>query len=79
VRDFEPQLALDGGEDGLDLIRPLVEQAARVLKPGGGLFLEIGFDQGSAVFQCLENAGFQHIKVQKDLAGLDRIVTGFRP
>ncbi|MFA7257244.1 MAG: peptide chain release factor N(5)-glutamine methyltransferase, partial [Kiritimatiellales bacterium] len=35
VRDFEPQLALDGGADGLDLIRPLVEQAARVLKPGG--------------------------------------------
>jgi len=78
VRDFEPQLALDGGEDGLDVIRPLVEQAARVLKPGGGLFLEIGYDQGSAVFQCLENAGFQHVKVQKDLAGLDRIVTGFR-
>jgi release factor glutamine methyltransferase len=78
VKDHEPQLALDGGEDGLDLIRPLVEQAARVLKPGGGLFLEIGYDQGSAVFQCLENAGFQNVKVQKDLAGLDRIVTGFR-
>ena len=76
VRDFEPQLALDGGADGLDLIRPLVEQAARVLKPGGGLFLEIGYDQGPAVFQCLENAGFQHVKVQKDFAGLDRIVLG---
>jgi release factor glutamine methyltransferase len=76
VRDFEPKLALDGGEDGLDLIRPLVEQAARVLKPGGGLFLEIGYDQGPAVFQCLEHAGFQHVKIQKDLAGLDRIVSG---
>ncbi len=79
VKNFEPKLALDGGEDGLDLIRPLVEQAARVLKPSGGLFLEIGYDQGPAVFQCLENAGFQHVKIQKDLAGLDRIVTGFRP
>jgi release factor glutamine methyltransferase len=78
VRNFEPQLALDGGEDGLDLIRPLVEQAARVLKSGGGLFLEIGYDQGPAVFQCLENAGFQNVKIQKDLAGLDRIVMGFR-
>jgi release factor glutamine methyltransferase len=79
VRDFEPQLALDGGEDGLDLIRPLVEQAARVLKPGGGLFLEIGYDQGSAVFQCLEKNGFAGVEIKKDLAGLDRIVTGFRP
>ena len=76
VRDFEPQQALDGGEDGLDLIRPLVEQAPRALKPGGGLFLEIGYDQGPAVFQCLENAGFQHVKIQKDIAGLDRIVSG---
>ncbi|MEI8206736.1 MAG: peptide chain release factor N(5)-glutamine methyltransferase [Kiritimatiellales bacterium] len=76
VRDFEPQLALDGGEDGLDLIRPLVEQAARALKSGGGLFLEIGYDQGPAIFQCLENAGFQHVKIQKDFAGLDRIVSG---
>jgi len=76
VRDFEPQLALDGGADGMDLIRPLVEQAARVLKPGGGLFLEIGFDQGEAVFQCLEKSGFQNIRIIKDLAGLDRIVCG---
>ena len=76
VRDFEPQLALDGGEEGMDLIVPLVEQAARVLKPGGGLFLEIGYDQGLAVFQCLEKAGFENIRVVKDYAGLDRIVSG---
>ncbi len=76
VRDFEPQLALDGGLDGLDLIRPLVEQAARVLKPGGGLFLEIGYDQGLAVFQCLERFGFQQVEIKKDFSGLDRIVLG---
>ena len=76
VKEFEPQLALDGGEDGLDLIRPLVEQAARVLKPGGGLFLEIGYDQGQAVFQCLEKAGFENIQIIQDYAGLDRIVSG---
>jgi len=78
VRDYEPQLALDGGADGMDLIRPLVEQAARVLKPGGELFIEIGYDQGEAVFQCLENAGFQNVRITKDLAGLDRIVCGYR-
>jgi len=76
VKEFEPQLALDGGEEGMDLIIPLVEQAAKVLKPGGGLFLEIGFDQGEAVFQCLEKSGFQNVQVIQDYAGLDRIVSG---
>jgi len=83
VKEFEPQLALDGGEEGMDLIIPLVEQAARVLKPGGGLFIEIGYDQGEAVFQCLETcaanggkAGFENVRIVKDYAGLDRIVSG---
>lgn len=79
VRDFEPQLALDGGRDGLDLIRILVEQAARVLNPGGGLFLEIGYDQGKAVRRIFENAGFEQIEVKKDLAEHDRIVLGRMP
>jgi release factor glutamine methyltransferase len=78
VRDFEPKLALDGGKDGLDLIRTLIKQAARVLKPGGGLFLEIGYDQGATVSKLLEQHGFQHVKLKKDLAGLDRIVLGWR-
>jgi release factor glutamine methyltransferase len=76
VRDFEPQLALDGGADGLYLICPLVAQAAKVLKPGGTLFLEVGYDQGEAVVQCLEGHGFQQVEIKKDLAGLDRIVHG---
>jgi release factor glutamine methyltransferase len=79
VRDFEPKLALDGGKDGLDLIRTLIKQAARVLKPGGGLFLEIGYDQGAAVFQCLGKAVFENVRIIKDFAGLDRIVCGQRP
>lgn len=76
VRDFEPMLALDGGDDGMDLIRPLAEQAASILKPGGGLYLEIGYDQGEAVSRCLEQAGFVRVRKIKDLAGLDRIVRG---
>ncbi len=76
VRDHEPQLALDGGEEGMDLIIPLVEQAAKVLKPGGGLFIEMGYDQGKAIFQCLENSGFQNVQIIQDYAGLDRIVSG---
>jgi release factor glutamine methyltransferase len=77
VRDFEPELALDGGADGLDLIRPLVEQSARVLKPGGGLFLEIGYDQGVPVQKFLEQSGFQQVEIKKDLPGHDRIVLGW--
>jgi release factor glutamine methyltransferase len=76
VRDFEPQLALDGGADGMDLIRPLVEQSARVLKPGGGLFVEMGYDQGEPVSRCMKAAGFENVRVIQDLAGLDRIVRG---
>ncbi len=76
MRDFEPKLALDGGADGLDLIRQLVEQAARILKPGGGLFLEMGYDQGQAVCQLLQKSGFKNVAIRKDLAGLDRIVSG---
>jgi len=76
VRDFEPHRALDGGEDGLDLIRALVVGAARVLKPGGALFLEIGYDQGSAVFRCLKEAKFKQIEIRKDFSGHDRIVCG---
>jgi len=78
VRDFEPKLALDGGADGLDLIRPLVKQAFFILKPSGGIFLEIGYDQGPAVALILKNAGFQQVAIKKDLAGLDRIVIGLR-
>ncbi|MBM4152694.1 MAG: peptide chain release factor N(5)-glutamine methyltransferase, partial [Kiritimatiellaceae bacterium] len=76
VRDFEPGIALDGGEDGMCLIRPLVLQSARVLKPGGWLFLEIGYDQGPHVVQELEQAGFEQVQLIRDLAGLDRIVSG---
>jgi len=79
VKEFEPQLALDGGEEGMDLIVPLVEQAAKVLKPGGGLFLEIGYDQGQEVSCTLNEAGFTNVRVVKDHAGLDRIVTGIKP
>jgi release factor glutamine methyltransferase len=79
VRGHEPAPALDGGADGLDLIRPLTEQAARVLKPGAGLFLEIGFDQGAAVARILEQAGFQRIACDRDCAGHDRIISGFTP
>lgn len=79
VRDFEPMLALDGGADGLAVIRRLVPQAFRCLKPGRPLWLEIGFDQGEAVRGILAQAGFDRIEIRPDYAGQDRIACGWRP
>lgn len=76
----EPRLALDGGPDGLVLIRALVDQAATRLVPGGALALEIGFDQGPAVRALLEAGGrFVDVVVHRDLASHDRVVVGRRP
>ena len=77
VRDNEPSMALDGGEDGLDFYRRLAEEAGQFLNPGGCVCFEIGFDQAADVSALLESAGFQEVRVLKDLAGLDRVVTAY--
>lgn len=74
VREHEPLLALDGGEDGLFYYRRIVREAPAYLRTGGKLFLEIGYNQGQTVPALLESAGFGDIQVIKDLAGLDRVV-----
>jgi len=78
VQRFEPRLALDGGEDGLALIRRLVEAAPARLARGGALYLEIGYDQGESVPALLGAAGFVDVCVRKDYAGHPRIVRGRR-
>lgn len=79
IRDHEPLSALDGGPDGLTLIRRLVAQAAVALVPGGALFLEIGFDQAPAVVECLTKHGFEGARVHQDLGGRDRVVRAVTP
>ena len=74
VRDFEPRAALFGGPDGLAIIRRLMEQSFRALKPGGALYLEIGEDQGAAVLELAHATGFREIQLRPDLAGKDRMV-----
>lgn len=76
IRDHEPRLALDGGPDGLDVYRALLLDAVMVLKPGGGVFLEIGDEQGPALRDMLEEYGFTDVAVVKDYAGRDRFATG---
>jgi len=79
VRDFEPRLALDGGADGMDITRRLVAESMRHLSPGGLLALEGGFDQAPAVEALLKTHGFSQITRSKDLAGVERVVSGRRP
>ena len=75
VRDHEPMMALDGGEDGLDFYRIIAQQAPEHLKKGGVLMLEIGFDQKEAVKELLrETEQFEKIVGLTDLTGKDRII-----
>jgi release factor glutamine methyltransferase len=76
VREHDPRSALDGGTDGLDVIRDVVPDAAIVLRPGGRIFLEIGATQAAAVKTILETEGFGSVSISQDLAGRDRIATG---
>ena len=76
VREHEPMMALDGTEDGLKFYRQIAKKAGSWLKPGGSIYLEIGYDQGEAVIGLLEDAGFTNVRVVKDLPGKDRVVCG---
>ncbi|SER09068.1 release factor glutamine methyltransferase [Lachnospiraceae bacterium NE2001] len=75
VRDYEPRLALDGASDGLAFYRIIISKATEFLNPGGFIVLEIGYDQYMDVAEMLRENGFKHIKKQKDMSGLDRVVS----
>jgi release factor glutamine methyltransferase len=72
----EPRLALDGGADGLDLVRRIATDAVARLKAGGLLALEIGEDQGEAVRSVLVRAGCHDVRIEKDLSRHDRLAFG---
>lgn len=72
IREHEPLTALDGGADGLDIIRDVARDAIMVLRPRGWLFLEIGDEQGPAVRELLESLGFVDLAILPDLTGQTR-------
>lgn len=76
VRLHDPVIALDGREDGLYYYRRIVRESRSYLDEGGALLFEIGCDQAEAVSGLMRGAGFSEITVKKDLAGLDRVVSG---
>ena len=75
----EPRLALDGGEDGLELMGKIIRQAPRHLFPGGFLLLEADPEQMPAIRALHENENFGEISTHKDLAGRDRVISAKRP
>lgn len=76
VKNYEPHLALSGGEDGLVFYRKIVEKSPNYLKGKSILAFEIGHDQGEDIKLLMETNGFENVVIIKDLAGLDRVVLG---
>ena len=75
----EPHLALDGGTDGLELVRRLVAAAPALLRAGGAIVLEIGAGQAEATAAQLAAAGFIEVRRRRDLGGIERVVSGVKP
>jgi release factor glutamine methyltransferase len=71
VRDHEPPVALYGGHDGLEIYRRLIPDAARLLRPGGWLIMELGYAATEEVGEMLE--GWAAVEIHSDLAGLPRV------
>lgn len=74
VRNFEPRLALNGGDDGLDFYRKIIEQSPKFLNKNGYLIFEIGFDQANDLRNLVNKSEFKLIEIVKDLAQNDRVV-----
>lgn len=79
VRDFEPRAALDGGGDGLDFVRKIIEGAPPFLDSGGVLALEIGAGEAAATRALFEQHGYAEINVDRDYGKIERVVSGVRP
>ena len=76
VRAHEPEMALDGGEDGLRFYKGIIKYWKSLLRPGGCLMFEVGEGQASAVCEMLMAAGFASAQTRKDTQMIDRVVIG---
>lgn len=76
IREFEPRLALDGGEDGLALVRRIVVAAPAHLVPGGTLALEIGAGEAEATMALFSASGFEDVRAHRDYGRIERVVSG---
>lgn len=78
VNAFEPHEALYAGADGLDCVRAWTEKAFKILLIGGALVLEFGAGQSEQVEEIMKKAGFSQLRIEQDLAGHDRVISGFK-
>ena len=78
VHDFDPELALDGGIDGLEAYRTLIPRSPSLLTEGGWLMVEIGAGQAADVVAIAQQSGLSDVRIDKDLAGHDRVVAARR-
>ena len=78
VKDYEPRLALEGADEGLEFYKKITEASLEHLNPGGWLFYEIGCEQAEDVSKIMRDKGFKEVHTVRDLAGLDRVVYGRR-
>jgi release factor glutamine methyltransferase len=76
VRDHEPRIALDGGEDGLAVARRIVAEAPKYLAPEGVLALEVGAGEAVAAAELLRRRGFARVATRRDYGGIERVVSG---
>ena len=76
VKDYEPHLALDGGEDGLDFYQTISGKWKDALVPGGRLYFEVGIGQADSVLRIMRAQGFGDIQIVKDLHDIPRVVFG---
>jgi release factor glutamine methyltransferase len=75
VSDYDPILALDGGQDGLDLVRKIVDQAPNHLEENGLIYMEYGIGQTEDIKSLFESS-FDNIEIVKDYSGIDRYIKG---
>lgn len=76
VKKYDPRLALDGGDDGLDFYREIIKNADKHLNKKGWLYFEIGQGQKDAVYNLMQEEGFEDIQVVKDYNKIERIIYG---
>ncbi|CAH2215021.1 peptide chain release factor N(5)-glutamine methyltransferase [Tepidibacter aestuarii] len=76
VKDYEPSLALDGGEDGLDFYRNITQDSIKFIKDNGILGYEVGYDQAEDVKKIMIQNGYGDIRILEDLASIERVVIG---
>ena len=76
VRDYEPRLALDGGEDGLRFYRAITTLWHNAIVPGGRLLFEVGYEQASDVAEIMRENGYKNIVITRDLNNIERVIEG---